>query len=205
MNQKTRAYVFIAFYVALAMVLRYITKFFPQMPNGGTLELENVAIFVASFHLGWKSGIATGVLTWCIGTMFGMNNFMVTPIQTVLDYIFPVMVVGMASIFPKIRLGKLRITNIYIGVTLGMILKYTCNMLAGVFFWFPEGSAAGSAAAWIYSAWTYNLAYNTLTLIACLIIVPVLIKALRSSRNEAFIGIKEFEVLGCDEVLEFES
>lgn len=54
MNNKTRELVFLAFYAALAVVLNYATKFLPQMPSGGTVDLPAIAILVASFHLGWK-------------------------------------------------------------------------------------------------------------------------------------------------------
>ncbi|MGX8851663.1 energy-coupled thiamine transporter ThiT [Amedibacillus sp. YH-ame10] len=191
MNQKTRKLVFVAFYAALGIVLNYCTKFLPQMPNGGTLELPVIAYFVASFHLGWKYGAATGLISWIVGVVFGLSNYIVSPMQTMLDYIAPVLVVGIAAIFPAIKLGKLNISNIYIGICLGMFLKYMSHTLAGVYFWFPEGSAAGSMAAWIYSGWTYNLFYNLMTLIVAIIIVPVLLRALRKSSRDEFVGIKE--------------
>ncbi|MEF9968760.1 MAG: energy-coupled thiamine transporter ThiT [Longicatena sp.] len=191
MNQKTRKLVFLAFYAALAVVLSYSTKFLPQMPNGGTLDLPVIAIFVASYHMGWKYGMAAGLLGWLVGITFGLSNYIVSPMQTVLDYIAPVLAIGLASALPKIHFGKLTISNVYVGIVVGMFLKYLSHTLAGVFFWFPEGSAAGSMAAWIYSGWTYNLLYNVVTLIAAIIIVPVLLKALRSARNEEFVGIKD--------------
>ena len=191
MNQRTRKLVFIAFYAALGIVLNYTTKFLPQMPNGGTLELPVIAYFVASFHLGWKYGMVTGLIGWLVGTGFGLSSYIVSPMQTILDYIVPVLAVGMASIFPCIKLGKLRVSNVYVGLVIGMFLKYASHTLAGVYFWFPQGSAAGSSVAWIYSAWTYNLFYNVLTLLLVLIAVPALLKALQRSSRDTFVGIKE--------------
>lgn len=193
MNNKTRNYVFLAFYAALAVVLHYCTKFFPQMPNGGTLELEVIAIFIASFHLGWKYGMAAGLLAWVVGTLFGLSNYIVSPMQTMLDYIVPAMAPGIASIMPRIRLWRFKCSNVYPGIIVGVLIRYISYTLAGVYFWFPEGSASGSLAAWIYSGWTYNLAFNILTLVASIIIVPVLLIALRKARSESFLGIKEFE------------
>lgn len=71
-----------------------------------------------------------------------------------------------------------------------MFLKYSSHVLAGVYFWFPEGSAAGSIAAWIYSAWTYNLGYNVLTLLACFIIIPILIQSLQRVEQKTFTYVK---------------
>ena len=190
MNQKTRKLVFVAFYAALGIVLNYCTEFLPSMPNGGTIEITVIAYFVASFHLGWQYGLATAVLGWLVGCLFGLSNYIVSPMQTALDHIVPVAACGLAALYPKIKFGKWSISNVYSGMVIGMFLKYASHVLAGVYFWFPEGSAAGSLAAWIYSAWTYNLAYNLATLVVCLLIVPVLIKALQHASKDKFAGIK---------------
>ena len=190
MNNKTRDFVFIAFYAALGIVLNYCTEFMPSMPNGGTLELTVIAIFIASFHLGWKKGMVTGVLCWVVGMMFGLSNYIVTPMQTILDYIAPVLAVGIASAFPPIHIGKLKISNIFVGVFFGMLLKYGSHVLAGAYFWFPEGDAAGTLTAWIFSA-GYNFGYNALTLVVCWIVVPILLNVLQKASKTTFIGIKD--------------
>lgn len=183
--------VFMAFYVALSVVLSYVNEVLPiiQMPNGGSLEYAVIACFVASYHLGWKKGVLVSLISWGIGTMFGMHNYMVSFPQTMLDYVIPYGLLGLASAFPKIKLGNVTLSNIYTGITGCMFLKYVSHVLAGVYFWFPEGEAAGSLAAWIYSAWTYNLGYNLITLIIALILTPLLIKSVRKTVN--FIGIKD--------------
>ena len=190
MNQRTRIYVFIAMYASLSVLLNFLTQFLPHMVNGGTVELGVIPIFIASYHLGWKKGVWTGVFTWLIGLIFGMNRYMVSPFQILLDYIFPIALPGIASYIPHIKMGKTYISNIYTGIFVAMFLKYVSHVLAGVYFWFPEGSAAGSTAAWIYSAWTYNLGYNLLTMIACLIIVPILINSLQKIDHKEFTFVK---------------
>ena len=70
--------------------------------------------------------------------------------------------------------------GILAGVGAGMLLKYASTVLSGVYFWFPEGSAAGSSAAWIYSL-GYNAWYNLATMIVCMILVPLMIQRLRKS------------------------
>lgn len=183
--------VFMAFYVALSLVLNYLNKLFPiiQMPNGGSLEYAVIACFVASYHLGWQKGVVVSLLSWLLGVMFGMHNYMVSLPQTLLDYVIPYGLLGLAALFPRIKMGNFTLSNIYTGITGCMILKYVSHVLSGVYFWFPEGEAAGSVAAWIYSAWTYNLGYNLVTLIVALILTPLLIKAVRKTVN--FVGIKD--------------
>ena len=63
------------------------------------------------------------------------------------------------------------------GIVIGMLLKYVSQVLSGVFFWFPEGTAAGSWPAWTYSL-SYNLWYNMVTLIVLAVVIPLLIDRL---------------------------
>ena len=184
--------VFMAFYVALAVTLSYINNIMPiiQMPNGGSVELMVIAIFIASYHLGWKKGVLVGLLSWLVGIMFGLSNYFVTLPQILLDYTIPFVCLGFASLFPSIKIGRFSFSNLYTGISACMFLKYASHVLAGVYFWFPEGEAAGSLAAWIYSAWTYNLGYNLATYIAAILIVPILVRAVTQSKTIEFIGLK---------------
>lgn len=184
--------VFMSFYVALAIVLSYLNKIFPiiQMPNGGSLELLVIAIFMASYHLGWRKGVIVALLSWVIGIMFGLNNYFVSFPQILFDYTFPICVLGLASIFSSIKIGRFSLNNLYTGITATMFLKYSSHVLAGAYFWFPEGEAAGSIPAWIYSAWTYNLGYNLITWLAAILIVPTLVKTIKKSNGIHFEGLK---------------
>ena len=179
--------VYMSFYVALGLCLTYLNEIFPiiQMPNGGSLEYSVISCFVASYHLGWKKGVLVSFLTWLIGTMFGLHYWFVSWQQVLLDYMIPYSVLGLASLFPKIK----SISNIYVGIFACILIKYCSQVLSGVYFWFPQGEAAGSGVAWIYSAWTYNLGYNLVTLVVALILTPKLIKSIR--KTVKFVGIKE--------------
>ncbi len=184
--------VYMGFYVALAIVLSWLNKMFPiiQMPNGGSVELYVIALFIASYHLGWLKGLATAAIFWGVSILFGMNDYMVSFPQTMLDYVIPICVLGMASALPRIKLGNFVISNLFVGIVVTMLIKYASHVLAGVYFWFPEGEAAGSMAAWIYSAWTYNLGYNLATLIAALILTPILINAISKIHSVKLVGLK---------------
>ena len=194
--EKTRSnvltMVYAAMYIALAVALNAFNTAMPiiQMPNGGSLELLVIALFIASYHLGWKWGAAVSALSWVIGAMFGLNNYMVSVPQALLDYVVPFVAIGMASLAPAIHIKNKKLSNIYTGVCFGMLLKYFSQVLSGVFFWFPQGSAAGSWAAWAYSL-PYNFWYNLVTFIAAIILVPLLVKRLNKLSNITMIGVKE--------------
>lgn len=182
MNNRNRIKTisYMALYAATALVLQYVAQFIPflQMPQGGSIELGFLALFIASFHLGWKNGMAVGIIWWFLGFLFGLNTWYISPIQYALDYILPVLAVGAASVIPMPKKWK-----IYGDVIIGMLLKFVSNLLAGVFFYFEgagEGTAAGSLPAWIYS-FGYNGWYNLATFIVCLVTVPLLINALSKS------------------------
>ena len=188
MNNKTRNIAFIGLYAALAVVLQYVSSLIPflQMPKGGNIDLGVIPIFMASYQLGYKTGIITGLLCWLLAWIIGISGqwFLTIP-QYLLDYLIPVSICGIASLFPKI--GKL--SNTYIGITASMILKYLAHVLSGVYWWFPETTYAGSLASWIYSL-TYNLYYNLATLIVAIIVVQILINRL-SSGTIKFVGLKK--------------
>ena len=192
-RNKILSLVFMAFYVALAVVLSYINKIMPiiQMPNGGSVELMVIAVFMASYHLGWSKGIFVGLLTLIINIITGISDFwFVSFPQILLDYVIPFVILGFASLFPSINIKRFSFSNLYTGITACMFLKYASHVLAGVYFWFPEGEAAGSLAAWIYSAWTYNLGYNLATYIAAIMIVPILVNTIKNSKTVEFTGLK---------------
>ena len=184
---KTRDLIFISFYTALAVVLDIVSGLIPflQMPQGGSINLAVVPVFVASYHLGWKKGIVTGLLWWLVGFLMGGNNWFVDPMQYALDYLVPAVICGLASIMPKI--GKL--SNVYSGVVVMMVLKFASHLLSGVYYWPPEGAARGSIGAWSYS-FGYNLWYNLATLVVALILVPILVNRFEKHRND-FVGVQK--------------
>ncbi|MBQ7889816.1 MAG: energy-coupled thiamine transporter ThiT [Erysipelotrichaceae bacterium] len=186
MNKTTRDLIFIAFYVAMAVVLDIVSAMIPflQMPQGGSINLAVIPVFVASYHLGWKKGVVTGLLWWLVGFLMGGNNWFVDPMQYALDYLIPAVICGLAAILP--RIGK--ISNVYSGVVVMMILKFASHVLSGVYYWPPEGAAQGSIGAWTYSL-GYNFYYNLATLIVAILVVPVLIQRL-SKLRKGFEGLK---------------
>lgn len=186
MNKKTRDLVFIAIYVALACVLDKVSAIIPflNMPQGGSINLAVIPIFVASYHLGWQNGVVAGLLWWLLGFILGGNNWFVDPMQYALDYIIPACICGLASIMPRIK----NCSNLYSGMIVMMILKYISHLLSGVYYWPPEGAARGSIQAWANSL-SYNLWYNLATLIVAGIFVPLLVSRLSKNRKD-FRGLK---------------
>ena len=174
-RDKTRDLTYMGLYVALYIVLWYAGQFIPflRMPQGGQIEIEVAALFVASFHLGWKKGLGVALISLLVQVMLGGANWFLNPMQYALDYVIPLSAIGMADFFGR---GKYKY---YIGVAAGMIIKYVCQVISGVYYWPPEGGAAGSPEAWAF-ALTYNLWFNLATCVVCMILVPLLLNRLKA-------------------------
>lgn len=227
-NSKIKTMAYIALYVALYIVLKYVGNLIPflRMPNGGSIELELIAVFIASYQLGWGWGICVGLLSWLISIVLGFEMYFVHPAQVILDYVGPLVAVGAASLlwpFKEVKkpvaallavaVGLMAyfgitkswnggtvtiivsvivavlacaftywyvLTKKKFGIVIAMLIKYVFQLLSGVYFWMPDGAAAGSKAAWVFSA-GYNLWYNLVTMIVCLFVVPMLIDRLEKA------------------------
>ncbi|MEG0077908.1 energy-coupled thiamine transporter ThiT [Anaerorhabdus sp.] len=183
-NVKDLSYM--ALYVALSVVLEYVSKFIPilQMPSGGSITLGLLPVFMASYHLGWKKGFGVGLMWWLVSSLMGLNEWYLNPIQYSLDYIIPAAICGLASLFPKI--GK--VSNLYIGMIITMFARFAGQVVSGVYYW-PANEVAGSSGAWIYSL-GYNFGYNFVTLIIAAILVPLLVHRLNATERFKFVGVK---------------
>lgn len=223
-STKTMAYM--ALYVALYIVLKYVGNFIPffVMPNGGSIEIELVAVFIATYQLGFGLGCATAILSMLVSWIFWQPWYL-NPLQLILDYIGPIAVCGLASLlwpFKKldkvsgivaalilaiatflgiyycfnqtiwaivaaivvaivmfIFMYKFEGTVGYYGIVIAMILKGLQHVISGAYYW-AEGMAAGSLEAWAFSV-TYNLWYNLVTLVVCIIVVPLLVERLKKA------------------------
>ncbi|WP_296242238.1 energy-coupled thiamine transporter ThiT, partial [uncultured Faecalicoccus sp.] len=101
-NLSVRDLVLMAFYVALFMVLDTFINTLPmlQMPNGGSLGVSTLALLLASYHLGWKKGLAVAIVA--VFAQF-ITGPMYTPtlIGFLLDYLLAFAAYGLASLFPN--------------------------------------------------------------------------------------------------------
>lgn len=171
--------VFVALYVALAIVLDMIKEMIPflNMPQGGSINIALIPIVVASFHLGVEYGLLAGGLWWGITSLMGLNEWFLNVPQYIIDYILPSVVIGLAGVFYR----KKTVFEMEAGIVLAMVLRTLALVLSGVYFW-PDEVAAGSAAAWTASL-AYNLPYCIATMVMLMVVTPLLVKQLRLERQ----------------------
>lgn len=134
--------------IALAFILSYVKLY--EMPQGGSVTLASM---IPILMFAYAYGIGPGLM---IGFSYGLLQFVqggwfVHPVQFLLDYPLAFAMLGFAGIARKLpdRWGMIP------GILLGVILRFLCAFLTGIFFW---GDGAGEQNVLIYSA-VYNGTY----------------------------------------------
>ncbi len=160
----TRLLAFMAITIALSTVLGTISIY--KMPQGGSVTLGSmVPILLLTFIYGPEVGFLTGFVYGLINLITG--PYILHPIQVLLDYPLPFMLLGTAGYFK----------NTYVGSTVGIFARFVCHLLSGVVFF---GSFAGDQNPLIYSI-IYNGSYLLPELIITVVIMALLpIKRLKS-------------------------
>lgn len=176
-QRRTRILLEIALTIALATVLGMLTLW--RMPQGGSVSLEMLPIFVLAFRRGLRPGLVAGALYGLVDLM--VNPFIVHWAQLLLDYPVAYLLVGLAglgaaALAREIARGRsTRVASVLAaGIAVGSAGRYVAHVISGVIF-FSEFAPAGQPV-WAYSA-VYNL-YVPLSAVGCfvaaLLIVPVL-------------------------------
>ena len=171
----TREIILIALYVALAIVVDYFKEMltFLDLPMGGSINIALIPVVIGAFHLGPKKGVFIGFLWWLVSSLFGLNPYFINVIQYLLDYIVPSLIIGAASIFYK----KGTVLEAEAGILLTMAIRTLSIVISGVYFW-PDGVAAGSWAAWTASL-SYNLPYCVATGVMLMVVVPIVMSRIK--------------------------
>jgi thiamine transporter len=143
-NKNLRTMVEVSLLVAAAVLLSFLKLF--RMPQGGSVSLEMVPIFLLAFRHGGRIGMLGGGLLGFAKLL--ISPFVIHPVQLFLDYPVPYMLLGIAGF------GLLR-QNRPLGVAAGSLLRYVIHVVAGVVFfaeYAPEGTPV-IVHSLVYNAW----------------------------------------------------
>lgn len=173
---KTRRIVIISIFCCLSVVLDIIKEFIPflNLPSGGSINISLIPIFVCGFCFGIKEGLACSFLSFLLSSLLGLNSYIISIPQYILDYIVPFICVGLGSAFYKNK----KLWQMEIGILLAMFLRTLSIIISGAYYWIESTMLAGSKEAIIFSI-TYNVPYALLTTILLMITVPLINKMLR--------------------------
>ncbi len=174
----------IALAVALGVVFHFIRLY--QLPQGGSVNLEMLPIFVIAFRRGLLPAVLTGFIFGFLDLI--IEPFIVHPVQVVLDYPLAFALVGMAGLFQPLWArfvrqaaeGKTSLTPglllaVTPGVLLGSLLRFASHFVSGIVFF--ASFAPKGQPVWLYSL-IYNGSYVFVSAAACLVLMWILAPAL---------------------------
>ena len=171
---KLRALCEGAVLVALAQVLGYIKLF--SLPNGGSITLNMLPIFLYCARWGFGSGIMASFVLSLLQLL--LDGAFAWGWQSILgDYIIAYTVLGIAGLFHK------QYGGFFTGAAVGALARFIAAWVVGAVVWgeYMPDSFFGMTmtSPWLYSA-LYNGSYLLINLALCLVVGALLWKPLGS-------------------------
>lgn len=173
--------------VALSAVLGLLTVW--QMPQGGSVSLVMVPLFVLALLRGPWVGMSAGALYGVVDFM--LKPYFFHPAQVLLDYPVAFAACGLAGVFAARyaalagaqRWGSATRAALVPGIALGAAGRYLAHVLSGLVFFSSYAVEAGQAPL------VYSLAYNSFVLVSAVAsaviaaaVVPALVRQMEARR-----------------------
>lgn len=142
---NTKTMIVVALFAACNLVLSKIQLI--QYPQGGGINLlSSLPILMVGLLYGPITGMTCGLVAGLISLIGGA--YIIHPVQFLLDYILPTMLLGVSGIF-----GSDSKKNIFIGCLIAVLLKQTAHILSGCIYF----------GAYAWEGWDplpYSIVYN---------------------------------------------
>lgn len=155
----------IGIFAALGFIIDELQGLFfgSVFPNGGSIGFAMIAVLIIAYRRGLFPALLTGLVMGLFD--IATKAYVIHPMQVLLDYILPYVLVGFAGLFKPLfdksnNKGE-KILWLLVGTTVGGLLKFVSHYLAGVVFWAdPEWFAWGlnSMSPYLY-CFIYNIAF----------------------------------------------
>lgn len=156
--------------VALSVILSVLSDLAGlKLPNGGSVSLSLLPIFIFAFRRGAVGGALVGftysIINLLIDGFFHWGSIF-------FDYLIPYALVGLiAGLFmKKAQAGKIGYTML--AIFLGGAARWLCHSFSGILF-FAEYIPA-DANAFVYTFITYNGVYMAINIILNMLIISVI-------------------------------
>ncbi|MFJ5715067.1 energy-coupled thiamine transporter ThiT [Neobacillus sp. NPDC093127] len=179
MNKKRSNTLFIA-EVAVFSALAFLLDFAAELlslkiwPQGGSISIAMVPIFLMAYRWGIRGGLLTGFLLGLLQVVLGFGKIYFI-VQGILDYFIAFTVVGLAGLVA----GKIKksydegnkgkwMTYVVIGAFVGSLLRYLCHVIAGAVF-FGEYAPKGQPVM------IYSLGYNGTYMLPSFVISAIIV------------------------------
>lgn len=155
----------IGIFAALGFIIDELQGLFfgSVFPNGGSIGFAMIAVLIIAYRRGLFPALLTGLVMGLFD--IATKAYVIHPMQVLLDYILPYVLVGFAGLFKPLfdnaKNKETKILWLLIGTTVGGLLKFVSHYLAGVVFWAdPEWFAWGlnEMSPYLY-CFIYNIAF----------------------------------------------
>ena len=128
----------IGIFSAIALVLDLVAGIYSEArwPNGGSMTLAFVPIFIMGYKYGLKGGLINGLVVGVIQLIW--SKWLLNVPQVLLDYVLPNVVLGLVGIVSsKVKESNVKAKIIYItiSVIIVSILRLACFTASGVLYW----------------------------------------------------------------------
>ena len=145
--------------IALSFILKDILPPIYHLPQGGSITIGGlVPLLWFALRRGPYYGAFAGGVYGLIHMAFG--GYVINPVQALLDYPLAFAALGLAGFFKKERL---------IGVGIGIVGRFICSFLSGMFF-FTSVTIDGAIASAIYNG-TYLIGEFIISVIVIYLLV----------------------------------
>ena len=163
----------IGIFAAIGLVLDLVSGIYSEAiwPNGGSMTLAFVPIFIMGYKYGLKGGLLTGLVVGVIQLIW--SKWLINVPQVLLDYVLPNVVLGLVgAISSKLKNTTNTNKNIYIivSVIIVCILRLACLTASGMLYW-----ETGFVASIIYNG-TFTGISCGISLIATILLMNLLPK-----------------------------
>lgn len=128
----------VSIFSALGLVLDFLAGLYSGYiwPNGGSITIAFVPIFIMAYKYGIKGGLLTGLIIGTIQLLW--SSHLINFFQIMLDYIIPNVVLGLVGIKSQKYLHtKTTVKNIYISISILIVsaLRLISLVISGVVYW----------------------------------------------------------------------
>lgn len=168
----------ISCFAACGWVLDYfqgiISDLIPFFPQGGSIGIAMIVVFIMAYKRGFVAGMLTGFIMGILDLMDGFyaisDSWYKIFLQILLDYVLSYTVVGVAGLFRSLIMknkdnNKKALLYLSLGCLLGSFFKFMCHFLSGVIF-FPSK---------IENKYLFSLTYNGLFMLPCFILTTIVL------------------------------
>lgn len=167
-NKKVLMLVEIAVMVAFAYVLMLFRV--GRLPQGGSISLQMLPIFIIALRWGGLPGISAGLLFGLVKLLF--DPYIVHPAQMLLDYPLAFAAIGVAGFLKDKPLA---------GILAGGSARFLMHFLAGVIFF---GSLAPDNMSPVLYSIVYNLTYMGPEIVIAMLTTPLVLRRLHPGQSE---------------------